>query len=611
MTPHEPAPPRSALRILRRLRSPWLPGLALVTLAVAVAVVVAGCRAGPSPTAEPAPADISAAPAEPRPIGDLPPIRGELMLDRGWAPAALPDDSPAGSRARLVRFELDEGRVGAGSVLVLDDPWWSARVAVNGVEAGRVNGGVGPVGLPVGEHLRVGQNELVVVLEPPSAESAPALLTNGSRGEPTLGFTPLLSLRPASHVDAVALRTEGTDVRAVVRTHQAPAGARVRVSTTLDGALLQDLGQSEITAEVTSLPAVTWTGPRWSPVAEDDGALVHVVATLESAEGRVLDRLSRRTGVRSMTVGPDGFVLDGLGFAMLADRIRSGRSPHVQLPGVLDAGINALEAHGRWPSNLWLDEADELGLPVVLLPRCVGDIWAGAPGNREEQLTRWRDDLARQDGELVWAAATHPSIVLWACEGGPGTASQLCEGIHHADPVGTPVASVDLPSRSIGAVADGEETSPPAWIVEVGQSRRAHPISTTAEYFAQASGGTYGGVALSRPPEDGDLEEWQTAWIGVARQLGVPALSLSDRRAPARVRVEGLEPGRPAWVEVEGLTPVGALTGAGGSAEVDVWHRGTAGVVVGTDRWEVTLEPDRWRDLERISHAVLVSAAGP
>lgn len=575
--------------------------LALTSVLALGLLALSGCKS-PRPAAPP-PTDTSFA-------------RADLDLGHAWEEVSAPSDAPAGAVARQVRFVLEADRVGAGSTLVLEDPWWRVHVTVNGVDAGEATGGLGPVSIHVGEHLKAGENLISAVVSPPPRSGPGAvsrLPTNGERSGTTLGESTLLRLRPSCHVDDLALRTEGEEVRVVVRIRGAPAGARVGAIAVLDGEIVQDLGLADVEGELTTLPAVRWEGQRWSPLSEESGGLVHVVARIEGADGVVLDRLSRRTGVRSMDAGEEGFTLDGRRFPLLADRIQDGVTPHLQLAGVEAAGINALEAHGHLPPRALLDEADELGLPVVVLPRCVGTVWRGQSGDRWAELDRWREELSRQDEAVVWYAAGHPSVLLWACEGSPALARRLCERIASSDPTDTPVAAVDLASRSISgvdaefAVERGADDQAPAWIVEIGKIQGGHSIGGIAQHFVEASGGVYGGVALSAPPREEDAKEWRSEWRDVADSLGVRATSTGNRRARSRVRVTGLDPGQPVWLEAVGLHPRGAVASSRGVAIIDLWHRGACTLRAGSETREVTLEPDRWKALKRVSNQVQVS----
>jgi len=571
---------------------------------ILAALTIAGCRSDGDP------AEVADGPtwASGEAI-DIP--RGELWLDRRWEDAPLPEGAAAGALARQVSFTLEAARIGAGSVLVLDDPWYRVEVTLNGVAVGEATGGIGPVSLAVGPWLREGENRLQVVVSPPAEGGVPALVSNGLERRPPLGGAPRLSIRPGAQLSGLAVRAGDSGVRAVVRTSGAPPGAHVRVRAQLDGRALAELGGAEITGEVTELAEVAWEGARWSPTAAVDGALFHLVATLEDGEGRTLDRASARVGVRRIVTDDAGFSVDGKRLALLADRILAGRTPRSQLASLSGAGLNALEAHGEWPTHPWLDEADELGVPVVLLPRCAGEIWDDTPGDRAGRLATHVDEIRRQDRELAWAAAAHPSVMLWACEGAPELASSLCEGIRAADPAANPVAGIDLPSRSIAATSEGATVGPAAWIVEIGRHRGVASIRDIAEHFARESGGIYGGVALSRPPRDVDLEEWRTAWTQVAWDVGAVPLDAGDRRAPSRLKLSGLSPGQTAWVEVEGLTPVGGLAGAAGSAEIDLWHAGDATWIAGDRRGRVSLVPDRWANLARVSNVTRAGATPP
>ena len=569
-----------------------------LTVALAVAcLLLVGCR--------------SSTPSPPTDHGSTP--QGRLNLDGAWRDAKVPGDARPGAVAFEARFSLEEDQRGEASHLVFGDPWWKVRVAVNGSPAGEVGGGLGSVSLAVGQHLIAGENRISVVVSPPpraGPTAIPRLRTNGDRRDVSLGPNVGLELRPEGHLVDVALRASGDEVAVVARVAGAPRGARVSALAILDGKTVQDLGSTEVTGETVVLPSVRWEGERWSPLAQRDGSLFHVTAQLEEQDGTALHRISRRTGVRTMTVGEAGFSLNGEPFPLLADRIQTGVAPHSQLAEVSTAGLNALEAHGHLPREDWLDEADELGLPVVVLPRCVGAIWGGGAADRWAELETWKEELAAQDTSAAWAMAGHPSVVLWACEGTPNVAGRMCEGIADADAADTPVAGLDMASRSIGSTGQartdraGNRDDAPAWIVEIGKVEGAHGIRDIAQHFAESSGGLYGGVALPAPPRIEDVEEWRSSWNDVADSMGVKSPVASDRRARSRLRVTGLSPGQTIWVEVPGLAPVGTVASERGVAVLDLWHEGECTVRAGGESYPVTLEPDRWKHLKRESNQV-------
>jgi hypothetical protein len=112
-----------------------------------------------------------------------------------------------------------------------------------------------------------------------------------------------------------------------------------------------------------------------------------------------------------------------------------------------------------------------------------------------------------------------------------------------------------------------------------------------------------GGV-IPPPGAPAERVEWQRAWSGAAKELAIPPLDSGERRAGARLRVRGLDVGHIAWLEVPGLTPVGAVAGRDGAVTLEAWHRGQATVAVDGATRQVELAPDAWRDLARIKATV-------
>jgi hypothetical protein len=386
------------------------------------------------------------------------------------------------------------------------------------------------------------------------------------------------------------------------------------VEAWLDGERLNWGGSGVVDAEgIARVPPMAWPGPRWRPDDEEGGGLVHLALTLVDDAEQVLDRVSVRAGVRAVSFEDGGLLLDRAPLRMMAIRAETDRPPHAHLRGWRGAGINALEVHGSAPSSEWLAEADELGLPVVVLPRCDGPLWRGVHARqRRAQLEQWSSELAAQDREIAWRAAAHPSVSLWACEGDKDLAGALCGNLTVLDPRATPAAGVQLgswplPAEGLMEAGPGGGPGPvavePGWIVELtGATDAVGPTRAATTFVEACQQGAVGGV-ISPPGPPGDRAEWQRAWSGAAQELGMPALDSSDRRAGARLRVRGLDVGHIAWLEVPGLTTVGVVAGQDGTVLLEAWHRGPATVAVDGGSRRVELAPDTWRDLERISAA--------
>ena len=367
---------------------------------------------------------------------------------------------------------------------------------------------------------------------------------------------------------------------------------------------------------------MTWSGSWWRPDSTSDDALFYAVATLLDAKGRELDRSSQRTAVRAFDHRDDALALNGEQFPLLAVRADLMRAPHQQLARLPGTHVNSLEVHGRMPPAPWLREADELGLPVVVLPRCDARLWQHGGLPPEQRIRSAEEILGQQDHALVWGAAQHPALVLWACEGSLGVSREMCRRLSELDPRDTPAAGFDIPSRSADASRDAEANplaGPMAggqmghgWVVEIMGARDDTPPSRAAAAFLEAAGSSgFGGVANSPPLSRKGRDDWAASWAEVAQQLEVRPLTASEtRRSGAQVVVQGLTPGDTAWLEIPGLSTVGSVAGSDGTATLEAWHRGAAVVVAGSQRWDVTLEPDSWVRLARISAAVVLTAGG-
>ncbi len=508
-------------------------------------------------------------------------------------------------------FTLTSARLPESATLIMPGLWWRGRVSVNGVELDPVDGGLAPAEVEVGGHLRAGENSLRVVVEGPSDQ--PTLVTNGCVRQPELGPDVRLVLHPPAWIHSSAMVARGDDVGARVRTRGQPEGARVHVEAWLDGERQRWSGSAAVDADgVARIAPAAWKGPRWQPGVAGEESLVHLAATLVDGSGQVLDRVTRRTGVRELRFAEGQLYLDGERYRMMVIRAEPDEPPHGQLATLRPAGVNGVEIHGVAPSSTWLAEADELGLPVVVLPRCDGSLWMDVtPRERRSLLAERSDELLEQDRELAWRTAVHPSLALWACEGEAYAANALCTGLSGEDPRSTPAAGVQFTSWPLPAEGfEGQPHHPdldpgatdagPGWVVELtGNIDQVTPYRAATTFVEAGKGGAVGGV-ITHPGSPGRAKDWREAWSGAAQELEIPQLAQGERRASARVRVRQLDPGEVAWLEVPGLTPAGAVADTGGVALLESWHRGAATVVVGERSQEVRLTPDSWLELRRV-----------
>lgn len=560
------------------------------------------------------------------------PASGRATLDLSAAWDAQPWDArgPGPVGLQLTgRVALPADRLGAGSVLVLEGAWWDVQATINGVSLPASTGGLAPLRLDVGPHLRAGENTFVLVLSPP-APGTPPLQTGGGLASgggwradrADLQVAPRLELRPAAHVRSVSLPLDAGQVRATARVDGAPAGARVRFTVALDGEQVADLGEGPVIDGVATAPATAWPLDDWRPGRP---ALYLARAALVGAGGETLDAMAQRTGALDVAGDEAGLRLAGDPLRLMAVRVTGhDRDLPGRFAALVAGGANGVEVHGELPRTTWLDEADELGLPLVLVPRCVGRTNKGTPTEAILALQH------EQDLRLVDHTAHHPSPVLWATEGQsansqkkrPGPPKVLwTEGLL-TDPLGRPVSQHDVDARVQRVGMPGPDGAPQdscvvegcgaAWLTEVTWRGPATPqmwsVMAGRTQHALTEGGALGVVIPTpRPADEGG---WAPAWAAVAAAAGVSPASPGPFRAPSAVSLRGGPPGATVFVEAPGHPTVGTVLDRQGAGGVQLWHAGAAEVVLGSRRIPVTLRPGTWAAWVQTPAAVTVDLSG-
>jgi len=487
-------------------------------------------------------------------------------------------------------WSLPESRLAPGAVLVLEGLNYRAQVELNGTALDPVFGGIGPLELPVGPLLRAGDNHLVVTVPSPAEENR-ALTALGERSF-RLRRPPVLRLQPELALDTPMVSFTEDGAQASVATPAATPGTRVQLRAMLDGRQLADFGTADVEGGLVLTAPRRWPGKRWSPVGPGQRELFWLVATLSGPDGEVLEVASVRTGLREVGLDEDGLTLDGEEWPLLAVRADYLADLGPQLAAVGDAA-NALELHGEPYDRRFYDLADELGLPLVVTPRCDG----------RAQLTSrevWdlREELWEQNRRFLRAAARHPSVVLWVAEGDAAAGGVLGQAFAK-DPAGRLLVGRDLPGVPV-AVMPGERVitdfpDEPWWIVEMGYAPGATDAGVPRALEAAFRLGSSGGV-VPGPAQVRDEGHWGTlsATLGAMLEEQGGKTRSARRRAPARVQVIGLREGQVAWVEAAGLPTHGAVAGPSGTTVLDVWHDGPATVTVGETSWDVELEAGAW-----------------
>ncbi|GEM_PF-2428820 len=524
--------------------------------------------------------------------------RLDLTLARGWS--VTPDPKPpwvAPARTAAVHLEttvtIPADRVGPGSVLVLRDTSWSAQVTVNGTALPAQTGGLAPIEVPVGPYLKAGANQLVVRISGPRGVSP--LLSGQDSARARLGEPPVLSLRPAAYVDDAWVTLDDGAATASARVDSAPAGSVVHFSAMLDGRVLQTLGQAKVVDGQATAAAAPWKGPVWSLGLAQGPALFQLQATLAGPDGALLDRHTTRTGLRDFGVEDRALALNGQTLRLLGQRVTQDTTLTAIARLTAAAGHNVVEYHGRLPSPADLAQADERGLPVVVLPRCPGILnWRGLSAQARDP-----GPCVAPDAALVQSLSGHPSLVLWILEEGPGGPNQAREGLL-TDPLARPIVGHHLPGQALVVDGPGSGRDPSMfaghWITEMG-SRREHaadPRALPMRLLATLKAGAVGGIVHG--PARGRAQGWAQVWQELLVDKGVSPWIPGTHRAESRVTVSGLTRGQVAWIEAPGHPPVGATADRNGVARLALWHQGTVTLHVGDLTQTLQVAPGTWSD---------------
>ncbi len=532
-----------------------------------------------------------------------PSTRARLVLDGCWDRAPWRDGAGAPGHPLVLRcrFTLPAERVTEAARLQLEGLWWSASVTLNRQAQGSVTGGNAPAVLALAQAPVAGDNTLELRISPPGPRASTTLTGGGlaasgfTWGAPTLQSPPILELMPEAHVTAASLPIRDGRLLPAAAVTGAPEGARVRFRAARDGDLLAELGEAPVVEGWARAPEINANLPRWRPGRPE---LFHLVTELLSPSAQVLDAAIVRTGVREVSVREGALWIGEAPLRLMAARLtNSGADPFERLRAWLPGGINAVEVHGELLHGAWLDAADELGLPFVVLPRCLGRCRDRRPLSAAERTT-----LAEQDARLVAHAGPHPAALLWVTEGPPPrmSASSLWTPALLEDP-SRPVVDHHLPGRTLtyggGGWSCGGGGCAGAWLAEI--TRRGPPTGgmwrEMADAFTAAlDQGAVGGTIQT--PRDEELPRWAEVWSERARSLALTPLPTGDRRATSLVQVTGLPPGQTAWLSAPWAPTVGAVADASGVAELRAWHEGPATISASGWQASIRLSAGMWED---------------
>ena len=554
-----------------------------------------------------------------------------ITLDGAWSNKTWISEPYGAARNTPVRLSttvtVPEAFADTPSTLVLEGLWWSTRIWVDDIEVGTVVGGRPPAKLALPEGLSAGEHVLSLVVSGPYGVSSFAhgggLGSGASTVRPTLHRPPVLEVGTQVPMETAGIRLQPDGAVAFVQfdSRAVPEGASARIFTALDGRIHTDFGVHPVEADGSiRTPPQQVEQPLWS---WGDPALTHMMVELRDATGAPIATYSTRTGLRSTQLSASGLQINDEVGTAVAIRVPWGLGEPDLLTvfaGAAGAGVNAVELHGSMVHSQQLDIADELGIPIVQLPRCVGRV-KRPPGTGAGLL----ETLREQDIKLVRGVGAHPSVVSWLLEGdrhdlGPGRRESDEQppwtSVITSDPMHRPVAGANIPGTLLritdlrSSTVDCPSGCAGKWIVEA--TFRIGPVPDLWSNVASAwskvfATGIPGGTLPS--PNAAELGRWTAAFGPVLKKAGVRPFPLDrSRRASSRVQVEGAVPGTLVWAEAPGMTLRGAQVGSEGTAQFDVWYEGPA--TVRGEGWsrDVTLTPMTWEGVRMYGYPTTVKA---
>lgn len=524
----------------------------------------------------------------------MPPEAMEIALSGVWRQGAravsLPTSLPVTPEAFTRVVEVPAAWQDAHLELELPATGWRVRVTVDGAEVGSGVGGMWPVTVDLTRRLPPGRHTLGVVVEPATSENVTPgrgvdpisawVYEMPRSGEANLRGPIVLKVggdRRVERLDARLVDGGGT-VEATAWTSGISVGDPVALSLVRDGevhatlaALVETGGRARAVAP--------WTGSRW-PAEE---GLYWLVA--EAGPGT---RAQTRVGMRSAEVGED-LRVNGQRRYLAAYRVPAAESVgrHAlgrALTAVTAVGANAVEVHGEFPSPLLLDSADELGLPVVLVPRCDGQRNRNgvAPEDPARDAFLHRGDERARD-----ALRRHPSILLWATEAEIRADGQDRHRAFGED--GLPAVSerrsgmLGDPSKAPVGKDAGREFP---FYVELPWGNRDGAGRTAGARLAQplarhASSGI--GMVLPALTDTPDLPEIRAEIAAVVQGAGIEPYRVEPRRGVSTLAVKVTRAGTPVEgvpvvLDIPAQVPMGGVSDSTGTAWLEAWYVGPATV---------------------------------
>ena len=483
---------------------------------------------------------------------------------------------------------------GSQSQLVLhaDATGWQLQVTVNGVDAGTGIGGLWPVEIDLSGQLKPGMNQLQLQFISPEGSNvrpggvaqnlAPWTFSQPRPGRVLSRGDIWLERRPSQRIEDLDVDLMDGQLTATART-QGARGQRLRFKVVRDGRVLKRFPAAQVGEDDLASSTARWSGPLWQPGGSDEPFLQYMVAELEGGGSRQL-----RFGARELTLADGQLRINGRLCYLAGQRFVSHRGiPRQELAEQRQLcnqrGSNALDLHGEpHPAELF-EAADELGLLLVLTPRCEGQ---GELRSWKRPPEDWERFIVSSGLRLADARRDHPSLVLWANYNNFFDRPSLFEPFVRT---GIPTALFD-DSQGVGMAPARDLMKKgllPPYINELPWNRIDPEVlvrnlrKLVKRHSAQGLGlvlpNVWGGLKT-----EGDLTlYYQQAFASSLADAGVQAPPLDARRGPAKLEVTLLRAGEPAPGEIALLRlphqpPMAAASDARGVAHFEVDFTGEA-----------------------------------
>jgi hypothetical protein len=499
------------------------------------------------------------------------------------------------SRVSRLNFNLSENEIDSHAELSIVDFWWSVTLTINGQLLAPVTGGVYPASIDVGRYLRVGNNTIEMRFRAPVGVSP---IVTGGKFEPRFvggKWVGSLNMSPSNGIESLEFPMHNGEITPRVTLRDGISSGVVRFFAALDGEIIQELGRVDIGEQRQVVgESVEWSGESWG-FETGGNALYEFGAEFLGPDGTVIDRSMFRTGVRDLGIVEGALNLGGESVKLIGVRVESGwDSLALELEPIAPLGINAMELHGIALRDGWLNEADELGLPLIVLPRCDGNV-----NVRVEDVESNVQKLTAQDEALIGSVNDHPSVLMWTNEGSE-QALRLINRTYQGDPHNRPIAGVDIPSWTIAMDRNQRNGSYfSSWIVEVTLGRGMEPSRAVSALGDAIEQGAIGGV-LPLPKIIRHSDNWRIGWSEVLSELseGLDRVEPDGFRGMSEVIVTGLTVGQVVYLEAPFTETVGVIVGGDGSALISTWYKGDATLRVGEMTQTVTIMPNIWRGFQ-------------